>query len=245
MELKGGWKQLCKETLAQLLQDKRVWAFTQPVDAKALQLHDYTKIVTKPMDLSAVSRKLDNGTYKHLARLSGQEFYKDVILTFDNALLFNIKGDEIWEHAYSLKETFQALWAKALERAGRADRGKDASAGRGCGDSKSSESGIESSSQSVLQILACQKCLKVFKTMQARNGHKRSCKDEILKSIACAAKVSAARSNKVVYRGAEPKTHAVSKAFGISSTVRLEKHVQLCKNPPSMLAVDMLDQVLA
>ncbi len=130
MELKGGWKTLCKETLAQLLEDARVWAFKEPVDAKALQLHDYTKIVPKPMNLNTVSRRLDNGSYKRLRRLSGQPFYKDVMLTFDNALLFNNKGDEIWKHAYDLKRSFQELWGKALERAGRADRGKGES-GRG------------------------------------------------------------------------------------------------------------------
>ncbi len=145
MELKGGWKKLCKETLAQLLQDARVWPFKEPVDAKALQLHDYTKIVTKPMDLNTVSRRLDNGNYKNLARLSGKPFYKDVMLTFDNALLFNNKGDEIWQHAYGLKRSFQELWANARERAGHADRGKRESAGQGGLERESSESGGQTS----------------------------------------------------------------------------------------------------
>jgi hypothetical protein len=171
MELKGGWRKLCKETLAQLLQDARVWAFKEPVDAEALQLHDYTKIVTKPMDLNTVSRRLNNGNYKDLARLSGQPFYKDVMLTFDNALRFNNKGDEIWEHAYGLKRSFQELWANALARTGRADRGNGESAGQGGGDRQSSESE--------------------------------------------------------------------------GQTSLLEKHVQLCKNPLSMLPFDMLDQVPA
>jgi hypothetical protein len=58
-----------------------------------------------------VSAKLENGDYEKLAQ-SGEEFYKDVVLTFENALLYNNEGDEIWRHAQSLKATFEGLWAQ-------------------------------------------------------------------------------------------------------------------------------------
>ena len=115
-EQKGGWAVVCKELLGKLLKNKRVWPFENPVDAKALKLGDYKKIVKKPMDLGTVGTKLEEGKYTDLEQ-SGEEFYKDVVLTFDNALLYNNEGDEIWEHAASLKATFEELWSKVLEPA--------------------------------------------------------------------------------------------------------------------------------
>jgi hypothetical protein len=99
-----------------LLKNKRVWPFEEAVDPKALQLGDYKKIVKKPMDLGTVGKKLEEGRYKNLEE-SGEEFYSDVVLTFDNALRYNPEGDEIWEHAASLKASFEELWARMLEPA--------------------------------------------------------------------------------------------------------------------------------
>ena len=113
-EKKGGWEVCCKEILDKLLKNKRAWPFTEPVDPKALGLKDYKKIVKKPMDLGTVGSKLEQGGYTGL-ETSGEEFYKDVMLTFDNALLYNDEGDEIWEHAGSLKATMEELWAKLLK----------------------------------------------------------------------------------------------------------------------------------
>ena len=115
-EKKGGWPVVCKEILGKLLKNKRVWPFEEAVDPKALQLGDYKKIVKKPMDLGTVGKKLEEGRYKNLEE-SGEEFYSDVVLTFDNALLYNPEGDEIWEHAASLKASFEELWARMLEPA--------------------------------------------------------------------------------------------------------------------------------
>ena len=103
-----------KEVLGKLLKNKRVWPFAEPVDPKALKLGDYKKVIKKPMDLKTVGTKLEEDKYKSL-ETSGEEFYNDVVLTFDNALLYNDEGDEIWEHAASLKATFEELWAKLLE----------------------------------------------------------------------------------------------------------------------------------
>ena len=113
-EKKGGWAVVCKEILEKLLKSKRVWPFEEPVDPKALKLSDYFKIVKKPMDLGTVGSKLEKGEYKNLDK-SGKEFHSDVMLTFDNALLYNDQGDDIWEAAASLKAAFEELWAKMLE----------------------------------------------------------------------------------------------------------------------------------
>jgi len=113
-EKKGGWAVVSRDILEKLLKNKRVWPFEEPVDTKALKLGDYKKIVKKPMDLGTIKAKLEEGKYKEL-ETSGEEFYSDVVLTFDNAMLYNNEGDEIWEHAAALKATFEEMWARMLE----------------------------------------------------------------------------------------------------------------------------------
>mgnify|MGYP001987944842 CR=1 FL=1 len=100
--------------LKRVLKNKKAWPFEEPVDPKALKLGDYKKIVKKPMDLGTIKTKLEEDKYKNLEE-SGEEFYNDVVLTFDNALLYNNEEDEIWEHAASLKATFEEMWGKMLE----------------------------------------------------------------------------------------------------------------------------------
>ena len=114
-EQKGGWLMTCKDLVNKLLKHKRAWPFASPVDPKALKLGDYKKIVKKPMDLGSIKAKLEEDSYTDLEE-SGEEFYKDVTLTFDNAMLYNDEGDEIWEHAAALKTTFTLMWAHVSEK---------------------------------------------------------------------------------------------------------------------------------
>lgn len=58
-EEKGGWDAACKEVLESLLAMEDSWPFEEPVDPKALQLADYTKIIKHPMDLGTVKSKLE------------------------------------------------------------------------------------------------------------------------------------------------------------------------------------------
>ena len=55
------------------------WPFYQPVDVKALNLHDYHDVIKKPMDLSTVQANLDRESYK-----SKEEFAADIRLIFEN-----------------------------------------------------------------------------------------------------------------------------------------------------------------
>ena len=55
------------------------WPFYQPVDVKALNLHDYHEVIKKPMDLSTVQANLDRESYK-----SKEEFANDIRLIFQN-----------------------------------------------------------------------------------------------------------------------------------------------------------------
>ena len=49
--------------LRDLTRSKRAHWFLEPVDAEALGLDDYHKIIKYPMDLGTVVTKLDDGVY--------------------------------------------------------------------------------------------------------------------------------------------------------------------------------------
>ena len=71
------------------------WPFYQPVDVKALGLHDYYEVIKKPMDLSTVQKNMDNDIYK-----TKDEFADDVRLIFSNCLTVSLwwKSDPQSEH---------------------------------------------------------------------------------------------------------------------------------------------------
>lgn len=58
--------------------------FRQPVDFKALGLHDYLDVVKKPMDLGTVQRKLNANEYRIV-----EECLDDIQIIWDNCKLYN------------------------------------------------------------------------------------------------------------------------------------------------------------
>jgi hypothetical protein len=95
----------CGALLARLMKHKHGWVFNKPVDASVLGLHDYHNIITKPMDLGTVKSKLSAGQYK-----SPREFAADVRLTFQNAMTYNPKGQDVHHMAEQLLNMFEEKW---------------------------------------------------------------------------------------------------------------------------------------
>jgi hypothetical protein len=95
----------CGALLARLMKHNHGWVFNNPVDASALGLHDYHTIITKPMDLGTVQSKLSSGQYK-----SPREFAADVSLTFQNAMTYNPKGQDVYFMAEQLLNMFEEKW---------------------------------------------------------------------------------------------------------------------------------------
>ena len=58
--------------------------FNEPVNAKALKLPDYHRIVKQPMDLGTVKGRLLSLEYDQL-----EPFVSDMRLVFSNAMLYN------------------------------------------------------------------------------------------------------------------------------------------------------------
>uniref|UniRef100_A0A8P4G162 Bromodomain-containing protein 2 n=1 Tax=Dicentrarchus labrax TaxID=13489 RepID=A0A8P4G162_DICLA len=77
------------------------WPFRQPVDAVALHLPDYYTIITNPMDLSTIKKRLQNKYY-----WQALDCIQDFNTMFTNCYVYNQPGDDIVFMAQSLEKLF-------------------------------------------------------------------------------------------------------------------------------------------
>ncbi|XP_060088165.1 LOW QUALITY PROTEIN: bromodomain testis-specific protein [Heteronotia binoei] len=77
------------------------WPFHQPVDAAGLNLPDYYNIITKPMDLTTIQKRLEHNYYT-----SAAECIKNFKTMFSNCYLYNKPGDDIVFMAQALEKVF-------------------------------------------------------------------------------------------------------------------------------------------
>ncbi|VTJ54345.1 Hypothetical predicted protein [Marmota monax] len=100
----------CDSILREMLSKKHAayaWPFYKPVDAEALELHDYHDIIKHPMDLSTVKRKMDSREYP-----DAQGFAADVRLMFSNCYKYNPPDHEVVAMARKLQDVFEMRFAK-------------------------------------------------------------------------------------------------------------------------------------
>ncbi|TRY85593.1 hypothetical protein DNTS_010168, partial [Danionella cerebrum] len=100
----------CDTILKEMLSKKHAayaWPFYKPVDAEALELHDYHEIIKQPMDLSTVKKKMDGREYP-----DPQGFAADVRLMFSNCYKYNPPDHEVVAMARKLQDVFEMKFAK-------------------------------------------------------------------------------------------------------------------------------------
>ncbi|XP_051981403.1 bromodomain-containing protein 3-like isoform X4 [Xyrauchen texanus] len=100
----------CDIILKEMLSKKHAayaWPFYKPVDAEALELHDYHEIIKQPMDLSTVKKKMDGREYQ-----DAQSFAADVRLMFSNCYKYNPPDHEVVAMARKLQDVFEMKFAK-------------------------------------------------------------------------------------------------------------------------------------
>lgn len=99
----------CEEVLKELMKQRHYetnhW-FLRPVDAVAMQIPTYHKVIKKPMDLGTMQTKLNLGEYN-----SAKDFENDVQLIIRNCRKFNVTG-EVVNAAGRLEELFKVKWAE-------------------------------------------------------------------------------------------------------------------------------------
>ncbi|KAJ1494083.1 Bromodomain-containing protein [Baffinella frigidus] len=94
--------EMCTTVLSMITKHTDVDIFLEPVDFVTLNILDYPRMITRPMDLGTVRKRLQGGEYA-----SNDEFAADVRLTFNNAMLFNQEGDYNWTFAKNIATVFE------------------------------------------------------------------------------------------------------------------------------------------
>jgi len=117
---------LKKVVVKALMQHRHSLPFRKPVDAKLLNLSDYHKIISEPMDFGTIKSRLEKNFY-----WSAQECIQDFKLVFSNCYSYNQPEDEIVRNARELETFFQAKIAAMPKPEREVDlEAKDASVAR-------------------------------------------------------------------------------------------------------------------
>lgn len=97
----------CSTLLKGLRRHREGTPFLAPVDPIALGIPDYLKVITKPMDLSTISKKLEGGEYA-----CSSEFVADVRLMLNNCFTFNAPDSQVAKMGRNLEKYFNNALAK-------------------------------------------------------------------------------------------------------------------------------------
>ena len=90
--------------------DDNSYAFREPVDYVGLNILDYPKIITHPMDLGTVRKNLLNGDY-----ILFQDFMTDINLIWKNCRTYNIDGSDIVKMANHCDKKMRQLMDKQFK----------------------------------------------------------------------------------------------------------------------------------
>jgi bromodomain-containing factor 1 len=95
------------------------YPFLAPVDAVALNIPDYPKIIKNPMDLTTVDTKLKEQQYAN-----ADEFYADVKLIFKNCYKYNGADSPVSALGKQLEKVFDKKWLEKPEEPPEKPSGK-------------------------------------------------------------------------------------------------------------------------
>ncbi|EME31229.1 CREB-binding protein [Galdieria sulphuraria] len=113
-----------RQTLVTLTKEKISSPFRKPVTLA--EAPNYYDIITNPMDLSTMRKKLDQGVYR-----SPQDFLQDLHLICENAFCYNAKNSEVYKLAEELKKRIKKLMEPILEEWSSIEQVLDETEGRG------------------------------------------------------------------------------------------------------------------
>ncbi|XP_058613378.1 bromodomain-containing protein 3a isoform X2 [Onychostoma macrolepis] len=187
----------CEVILKEMLSKKHAayaWPFYKPVDAEALELHDYHDIIKHPMDLSTVKKKMDSREYQ-----DAQSFATDVRLMFSNCYKYNPPDHEVVAMARKLQDVFEMRFAKMpdepVEVAGAGGVGgagvvsKSTVSSESSGDSSTSDSSDSEEERAtrlaeLQEQVGAEQCISLEHPIGSRQGIKNGCtKNNQLKAV--------------------------------------------------------------
>lgn len=115
--------QFCKKLISSMIRNSSAGPFSAPVKElwAAEAIPRYFDVITNPMDLRTVKKKLENSAY--IASSKGgvlpyffrvEAFHVDVCLVFRNSMVYNRRGDMLYNCAQSLMEDFETTMQTQL-----------------------------------------------------------------------------------------------------------------------------------
>ena len=109
-EISAEEKKKLEKVFDTIEKDVQAYEFLNPVDYIGLNILDYPKIITHPMDLGTVKKNLFNGDYKTM-----QDFMNDINLIWQNCRTYNIPGSDIVKMANHCDKRFRQLVDKQFK----------------------------------------------------------------------------------------------------------------------------------
>ncbi|THX31220.1 hypothetical protein D6D11_09929, partial [Aureobasidium pullulans] len=82
-----------------------VLPFLKPVDSEADEAPDYYSVISHPMDLSMIRKKLKKGDYTRIEQLR-----IDFQRMFDNCFRYNRSGSDVYKMGKDFKHAFWKIW---------------------------------------------------------------------------------------------------------------------------------------
>ncbi|KAI8376142.1 Bromodomain-containing protein [Radiomyces spectabilis] len=111
----------CESALKELRKTKYAnisWPFQEPVDAVAWGATNYYDIISQPMDISTIERKLNEFEYANES-----EFVADIKLMFQNCYVYNPEDHPVHQFGKQYEEVFDKYWDKLHKKsAGKANK---------------------------------------------------------------------------------------------------------------------------
>ncbi|XP_013987916.1 bromodomain-containing protein 3 isoform X6 [Salmo salar] len=172
----------CDSILKEMLSKKHAayaWPFYKPVDAEALELHDYHEIIKHPMDLSTVKKKIDVREYP-----DAQMFAADVRVMFSNCYKYNPPDHEVVAMARKLQDVFEMRFAKMPDEPVELSPGAGGLVSKGDNSSSVDSSSSDSSDSEeeratrlaeLQEQVGAEQCISVERPNGSGQGGKNGC----------------------------------------------------------------------
>lgn len=100
------WERVASKVLAACSKQKGAYWFSEPVDPAKFNIMDYFDIISRPMDLSTVRRKLSHNCYEGAA-----DFIEEMNLIWENCYKYNGEAHDISKCAKELQTSFNEFVA--------------------------------------------------------------------------------------------------------------------------------------
>lgn len=94
----------CEILISKLCSHRLAGPFIKPVDPIALNIPDYLTIITEPMDLGTVRRKLKDRVYKNPSQMMA-----DIEKVWSNSLLYNPVDTDINKMTITLQDYYRSM----------------------------------------------------------------------------------------------------------------------------------------